>query len=156
MKHSSHVIVALSLIAASMSVHAQGQRDYLITACVFTAEPTDATLQLPDLAERRDTVKDVRDSLFGPVSGTVRVDELAKEARVAVAVEVVGRNINQDDARLRDVHLRVAAAGQSFNVDGSGESWDEAARVATLKIRRWIAENVVEIDAPSRLIGPIR
>jgi hypothetical protein len=52
---------------------------------------------------------------------------VSKEGRVAV--EVVSRNVDADDGRLRDVHFRVAAAGRSFGVDGSGDRWEDAARV---------------------------
>jgi hypothetical protein len=148
------LIVVLSVVAAAVPALAQRQRPYVIPASVFTAEPADPTFQRPDLADRQETVKHVRGHLFGHVNNSVRVDEVAAEGRVAV--EVVSRNVNADDGRLRDVHLRVAAAGQSFGVDGSGESWEEAARAAALKIRRWIAENARELDSPPRLSGPIR
>jgi hypothetical protein len=154
MRRALPIVVVLSFVVAAVSVLAQSQHLYIIPVRVFTAEPIDATLQLPDLAERRETVEHLRGYLFGQVNSSVRVDEVAKEARVAV--EVVSRNINADDHRLRDVHLRVAAAGKSFSVDGSGNRWEDAARVAALKIRRWIAENAREIDNPPRLSDPIR
>ena len=114
-------MVVLSLVVAAVPALAQSQRLYVIPASVFTAEPADRTFQLPDLAERQETVKDLRGYLFGQVNSIVRVDEVSMEGRVAV--EVVSRNVNAADGRLRDVHLRVAAAGQSFSVDGIGESW---------------------------------
>ena len=147
-------MVVLSLVVAAVPALAQSQRLYVIPVSVFTAEPADRTFQLPDLAERQETVKDLRGYLFGQVNSIVRVDEVSMEGRVAV--EVVSRNVHAADGRLRDVHLRVAAAGKSFSVDGSGESWGDAARAAAFKIRRWIAENAPEIDNPPRLSGPIR
>ncbi len=156
MKRALPVVVVLSFVVAAVSVLAQSQHLYVIPVLVFTAEPSDPTLQLPDLAERRETVKDLRACLFGQVNDSVRVDEAAKGARVAVEVEVVRRNINADDPRLHDVHLQVTAAGKSFSVDGSGDSWEDAARAAALKIRRWIAENARAIDSPPRLFDPIR
>ena len=147
-------MVVLSLVVVATPALAQNQRLVVIPATVFTAEPADRTLQLPDLAEREETVKDLRGYLFGQVNSFVRVDEVSMEGRVAV--EVVSRNVNADDGRLRDVHLRVAAAGKSFSVDGSGDSWQGAARAAAFKIRRWIAESAREIDSLPRLSGPIR
>jgi len=147
-------MVVLSLVVTAGPALAQSQRLYVIPASVFTAEPADRTFQRPDLAERQETVKELRSHLFGQVNSFVRVDEVPMEGRVAV--EVVSRNVNADDGRLRDVHLRVAAAGQSFSVDGRGESWEDAARAAAVKIRRWIAENAREIDSPPRLSGRIR
>ena len=147
-------LVVLFLVVAAVPALAQSQRLYVIPASVFTAEPADRTFQLPDLAERQETVKDLRGYLFGQVNSIVRVDEVSMEGHVAV--EVVSRNVNAADGRLRDVHLRVAAAGKSFSVDGSGENWKDAARAAALKIRRSIAENAREIDSPRRSAGPIR
>ena len=154
MKRALPIVVALPFVLAAVSLVAQNPRLHVISAHVFTAEPNDATLQLPDLAERRATVKDLRDCLFGPVNDSVRVDEVAKGARVEV--EVVSRNVNADDPRLHDVRLQVTAAGMSFSVDGSGDRWEDAARAAALKIRRWIAENARELESPPRLFGPIR
>jgi hypothetical protein len=154
MKRALPIVVVLFFVVTAVSVLAQSQHRYVIPVHVFTAEPIDPTLQLPDLADRRETLKDLRGCLFGQVNNSVRVDEVAKGARVEV--DVVSRNINADDARLREVHLRVAAAGKSFSVDGSGDSWEDAARAAALKIRSWITENAREIDSPPRLSDPIR
>lgn len=154
MKRALPFIAALPFVLAAVSLLAQSQRLYVIPTHVFTAEPLDATLQLPDLAERRETVKDVRACLFGQVDDSMRIDEVATGARVEV--EVVSRNVNAEDPRLRDVRLQVTAAGKSFAVEGSGDSWEDAARDAALKIRRWIAGNVRDIDSPPRVPGPIR
>jgi hypothetical protein len=154
MRRAALVVVALSSVLAAVSVLAQSPHLYVIPIHVFTAEPSDATLQLPDLADRRETLKDLRGCLFEAVGNSVRVDEVARGARVEV--EVVSRNVNADDPRLRDVHLQVTAAGKSFSVDASGDNWEGAARAAAFKIRRWITENAREIDSPPRLFGPIR
>jgi hypothetical protein len=154
MRRAVPIVVALSFVLAAVAVSAQSPHLYVIPVHVFTAEPIDATLQLPDLADRRETLKDLRGCLFGAVNNSVRVDEVVKGARVEV--EVVSRNVNADDPRLHDVHLQVTAAGKSFSVDGSGDSWEDAARAAALKIRRWIAENAREIESTPRLSGPIR
>jgi hypothetical protein len=145
MKRALPVVVGLSFVLAAASVLAQSQHLYVIPVYVFTAEPSDPTFQLPDLAERRETVKDLRGCLFGQVNSFVRLDEVTKAARVEV--EVLSRDINADDPRLLDVHLLVAAGGRFFSVNGSGDRWEDAARVAALKIRRWVAENAHEIDS---------
>jgi hypothetical protein len=156
MKRALPIVVALPFVLAAVSLLAQSQRLHVIPIHAFTAEPRDATLQLPDLAERRETLKDLRGCLFGPLNASVRADEAATGARAAVEVEVVSRNVNADDPRLHDVRLQVTAAGKSFTVEGSGDKWEDAARDAANKIRRWIAENASAIDGPPRLSGPIR
>lgn len=154
MRRAVLIVAALSFVLAAAPVSAQRPHQYVIPIHVFTAEPRDATLRLPDLAARRETLKDLRGCLFEPVNNSVRLDDVAKGARVEV--QVVSRNVNADDRRLRDVHLQVTAAGKSFSVAGSGDSWEDAARAAALKIRRWIAENARELDSPPRLSDPIR
>jgi hypothetical protein len=154
MRRAVPIVVALSFVLAAASVSAQSPHQYVIPIHVFTAEPSDPTLQLPDLADRRETLKDLRGCLFETVSNSVRVDEVAKGARVEV--EVVSRNVNADDPRVHEVHLVVTAAGQAFSVDGSGDRWEDAARSAALKIRSWITKNAREIDGSLRLSGPIR
>jgi hypothetical protein len=156
MKRALPTVVVLSCVVAAVSVLAQSQPRYVIPTYAFTAEPSDPTFQLPDLAERRETLKDLRGFLFGQVTSSVRVDDVGKEAHIAVAVEVVSRNVNADDGRLCEVHLRIAAAGRTLVVDGIGDRWEDAAQVAALKIRRWIAENAREIDSLPRVLGPIR
>lgn len=154
MRRAVPIVVALSFVLAAASASAQSPHQYVIPIHVFTAEPVDATLRLPDLADRRETLKDLRGCLFDAVNNPVRLDEVAKGARVEV--EVVSRNVNADDPRLNDVHLQVTAAGQSFSVVGSGDSWEDAARVAAAKIRSWIVKNARELNSPPRLSGPIR
>ncbi len=98
-------MVVLSLVVAAVPALAQSQRLYVIPASVFTAEPADRTFQLPDLAERQETVKDLRGYLFGQVNSIVRVDEVSMEGRVAV--EVVSRNVNAGGrCGCVSVHLR--------------------------------------------------
>lgn len=154
MRRAVSTVVALSFVLAAAAVSAQSPHQSVIPIHVFTAEPIDPTLQLPDLAARRETLKDLRGCLFEPVEHSVRVKEVAKGARVEV--QVMSRNVNADDPRLHDVHLQVTAAGKSFSVVGSGDSWEDAARAAALKIRRWITVNARAIDSPSQLPGPIR
>ena len=156
MKRALPIVAVLFVVAGAVSVLAQRQHLYVIPTLVFTPEPSDPTLELPDLAERRETVKDLRGCLFGKVNDSVSVDEVDKGARPKVQVEVVSRNVNEDDPRLLEVHLLVTAAGKSFTADGSGDTWEEAARDAAVKIQRWIAKNVSAIEDPARLSGPIR
>jgi len=81
MKRSVSLLVALPFVLAAVSLFAQGQHLYVIPTHVFTAEPRDPTLQLPDLGARRATVKDLRGCLFGPVNAIMGVRWVSGRSR---------------------------------------------------------------------------